>query len=88
MDGDYGLALARKLGNDPQLDRHVGDRSTYFNVTGGIIVQYGPVVARRCWRCSRSRLFLAAVAAGCAGIGITVRGLVAGARRVPGRGRW
>ena len=74
MDGDYGLALARKLGNDPQLDRHVGDRSTYFNLTGGIIVQYGPVAAGLLALLAVA-LFLAAVAAGRRWDRITVRGL-------------
>ena len=74
MDGDYGLALARKLGNDPQLDRHVGDRSTYFNLTGGTIVQYGPVAAGLLALLAVV-LFLAAVAAGRRCHRITVRGL-------------
>ena len=77
MDGDYGLALARKLGNDPQLDRRVGDRSTYFNLTGGIIVQYGPVAAGLLALLAVA-LFVATVAAGRRRHRITVRGLALG----------
>lgn len=43
MDGDYAVAATRKLGDEP-LERATTDRSTYFNVTGGVIVQYGPAV--------------------------------------------
>ena len=82
MDGAYGLALARKLGNDPQLDRHVGDRSTYFNVTGGTIVQYGPVVAALLALLGVA-LFIAAVAVGLRRHRLTVRGLVLGAVAFP-----
>ena len=81
MNGDYAVGLARGIG-DERLARRTGDRSTYFNVTGGVIVQYGPAVA----------MLLALVAAGLFGgslaVGLrrhtlTVRGLVAGALAFP-----
>jgi hypothetical protein len=44
MDGDYAVGLVRTIGGE-RLARRTGDRSTYFNVTGGVIVQYGPALA-------------------------------------------
>ena len=44
MHGGYAVGLIDELG-DAELARHTGDRSTYFNVTGEVIVQYGPAVA-------------------------------------------
>ena len=75
--GAYGLALARGLGGERSLDRHVGDRSTYFNVTGGIIVQYGPAVAAVLAALAIA-LFIAAVAVGLRRQRLTARGLLVG----------
>lgn len=82
MDGAYGLALARRLGADPQLARHVGDRATYFNVTGGVIVQYGPAIAALLALLAAA-LFAAAVVVGLRRQRLTARGLVLGAVAFP-----
>ena len=82
MDGAYGLALARRLGADSQLEREVGDQATYFNVTGGVIVQYGPVVAALIALLAVV-LFVAALRAGLRHRRLTVRGLVVGALAFP-----
>jgi MFS family permease len=82
MAGAYGLALARELGADRSLTRHVGDRATYFNVSGAVIVQYGPAVALAL------ALLASALLAAAHGVGLrhgrlTLRGLVLGADAYP-----
>jgi MFS family permease len=74
MHGDYGLGLVRRLGG-AELTRRTGDRSTYFNLTGGVIVQYGPAVAILLALVAAA-LFAAALAAGLRRDLLTVRGLL------------
>jgi MFS family permease len=81
MHGDYAVGLIRRLGG-AQLARRTGDRSTYFNVTGGIIAQYGPTVAILLALVAAG-LFVAALAAGLRHHRVTVRGLVAGVFAFP-----
>ncbi len=81
MDGDYGLALTRKLAGQP-LRRDTGDRSTYFNVTGGVIVQYGPVVAILLAMAAVGLFFLCLVLGRRRGL-LTARGLLLGVATFP-----
>ena len=81
MHGDYALGLVRRLGGT-ELARRTGDRSTVFNVTGAVIVQYGPAVAILLALVAAG-LFVAALAAGLRGERLTARGLLAGACAFP-----
>jgi hypothetical protein len=81
MGGDYAVGLSRRLG-DEELTRRTGDRATYFNVTGGVIVQYGPAVALLLALLTAA-LFVAASSAGLRGHRLTRRGLIAGALAFP-----
>ena len=81
MHGGYALGLIRELG-DAELTRRTGDRSTYFNVTGGVIVQYGPAVAGLLALAALG-LLVAAVAAGLRRGVLTVGGLIGGVLAFP-----
>jgi hypothetical protein len=81
MHGGYAVGLLRQLG-DAELARRTGDRSTYFNVTGGVIVQYGPAVAVLLALAALG-LLVAAVAAGLRRSVLTVRGLIGGVLAFP-----
>jgi MFS family permease len=81
MHGDYALGLVRGLGGT-ELSRRTGDRSTYFNITGGIIVQYGPAVAVLL-ALAAAGLFVAALVAGLRRRRLTKRGLLAGVLAFP-----
>jgi len=81
MHGDYALGLVRRLGG-AELTRRTGDRSTYFNVTGGVIVQYGPAVAVLLALVAAG-LLIAALAAGLRRRRLTVRGVLAGVFAFP-----
>ena len=81
MHGGYAVGLLRELG-DAELTRRTGDRSTYFNVTGGVIVQYGPAVAVLLALAALG-LLVAAVAAGLRRGALTVRGLIGGVLAFP-----
>ena len=81
MHGGYAVGLIRELG-DAELTRRTGDRSTYFNVTGGVIVQYGPAVAVLLALAALG-LLVAAVAAGLRRGALTVRGLIGGVLAFP-----
>jgi MFS family permease len=74
MHGGYAVGLIRELG-DAELTRRTGDRSTYFNVTGGVIVQHGPAVAGLLALAALG-LLVAAVAAGLRRGVLIVRGLI------------
>jgi MFS family permease len=77
MNGDYAVGLARRLGDD-ELTRRTGDRSTYFNITGGVIVQYGPAIALVLASLTAG-LFVAAVVVGRRRNSLSLRGLLGGA---------
>jgi MFS family permease len=81
MHGDYAIGLVRRLGG-AELTRRTGDRSTYFNITGGVIVQYGPAVAILLALIAAG-LFVAALAAGLRRRRLTVRGLLGGVLAFP-----
>jgi hypothetical protein len=81
MHGDYAVGLVRRLG-ETELSRRIGDRSTYFNITGGIIVQYGPAVAVLLALVAAG-LFAAALVAGLRRQHLTRRGLLAGVLAFP-----
>jgi hypothetical protein len=81
MHGDYALGLVRRLGG-VELTRRTGDRSTYFNVTGGVIVQYGPAVAV-VLALVAAGLFVVALTAGLRRRRLTVRGLLVGVFAFP-----
>ena len=81
MHGGYAVGLLRELG-DAELTRRRGDRSTYFNVTAGVIVQYGPAVAVLLALAALG-LLVAAVAAGLRRGVLTVRGLIGGVLAFP-----
>jgi hypothetical protein len=81
MHGDYAVGLVRRLG-EAELSRRIGDRSTYFNITGGIIVQYGPAVAVLLALVAAG-LFAAALVAGLRRQRLTWRGLLAGVLAFP-----
>jgi len=81
MHGDYAVGLVRRLGG-AELTRRTGDRSTYFNLTGGIIAQYGPAPAVLLALIAAG-LFVAALAAGLRRHWLTVGGLLAGVFAFP-----
>jgi hypothetical protein len=81
MHGGYAVGLIRELG-DAELTRRTGDRSTYFNLTGGVIVQYGPAVAVLLALAALG-LLVAAVAVGLRRGALTVRGLIGGVLAFP-----
>jgi MFS family permease len=81
MHGDYAVGLVRRLGG-AELTRRTGDRSTYFNVTGGVIVQYGTAVAILLALIAAG-LFAVALAAGLRRHRLAVRGLLAGVFAFP-----
>jgi MFS family permease len=81
MHGDYAVGLVRRLGG-AELARRTGDRSTYCNVTGGVIVQYGPTAAVFLALIAAG-LFTAALAVGLRRQRLTVGGLVAGVLAFP-----
>jgi Peptidase family M28 len=81
MHGDYAVGLVRRLG-EAELSRRTGDRSTYFNITGGIIVQYGPALAVLLALVAAG-LFAAALLAGLRRQRLTRRGLLAGVLAFP-----
>jgi len=81
MHGGYAVGLLREL-RDAELTRRTGDRSTYFNVTGGVIVQYGPAVAVLLALAALG-LLVAAVAAGLRRGALTVGGMIGGVLAFP-----
>jgi MFS family permease len=81
MHGDYALGLVRRLGG-AEVTRRTRDRSTYFNVTSGVIVQYGPAVAVLLALVAAG-LLIAALAAGLRRRRLTVRGVLAGVFAFP-----